>query len=259
MIADDTVYFAASIWPFMGVFVHALDARTGAVIWTNDADGSLYMKQPHNADAFAGVAPQGPMVVSGDRLLVPGGRSVPACLDRRTGKLLRYQLAENGKRGGGAEVFAYGDYFFNGGAVFDLPTQRFLADFSKQVVLTPDVVFAYKNGACRAYDPKNMEASETDDDWWYGDTEPPKAPARRWAPVELVAGKVPAVDTMIKAGSRLYVGAAEQVIAIERRSQSQGPLGRVASERAGIGGPSGGGRRSAVCGHARGARLLLRR
>ena len=36
-------------------------------------------------------------------LLLPGGRSVPACFDRTTGKLLRYQLAENGKRGQGQD------------------------------------------------------------------------------------------------------------------------------------------------------------
>src|SRR3712207_8541478 len=41
VLADDTVYFAASIWPFMGIFIHAVDARTGEVKWTNDGDGSL--------------------------------------------------------------------------------------------------------------------------------------------------------------------------------------------------------------------------
>src|SRR5258708_18139741 len=65
VIADGTVYFAASIWPFMGIFIHSLDARTGHVIWTTDGDGSSYQKQPHNADSFAGVAPQGPMAVVG--------------------------------------------------------------------------------------------------------------------------------------------------------------------------------------------------
>ena len=59
VIVGDTVYFAASIWPFMGVFIHALDASTGEVRWTNDGDGSIYIKQPHNTDSFAGVAPAG--------------------------------------------------------------------------------------------------------------------------------------------------------------------------------------------------------
>ena len=71
--------------------------RRARCVWTNDGDGSIYIKQPHNADSFAGVAPQGPLVAIGDKLLVPGGRSVPACYDRATGKLLYYQLAENGK------------------------------------------------------------------------------------------------------------------------------------------------------------------
>src|SRR5262249_35102963 len=95
VVHDGKVYFAAGIWPFMGIFLHALDARTGQVVWTNDGDGSIYIKQPHNADSFAGVAPQGHLVVGGDRLLIPGGRSVPACYDLKTGKLLRYQLAEH--------------------------------------------------------------------------------------------------------------------------------------------------------------------
>src|SRR6185369_13059948 len=116
--------FAASIWPFMGIFIHALDARTGAVVWTNDGDGSLYMKQPHNSDSFAGVAPQGPLVAIGGKLLIPGGRSVPACYDRATGQLLRYQLAENGKRGGGSAVAAVDQLFFNGGAAFDLENEK---------------------------------------------------------------------------------------------------------------------------------------
>ena len=94
---EAVVYFAAGIWPFMGVFLHALDARTGAVRWTNDGDGSMYIKQPHQVDSFAGVAPQGRLVAVGDRLLVPGGRSVPACYDRHTGKLLHFRLADNSK------------------------------------------------------------------------------------------------------------------------------------------------------------------
>ena len=70
VLADGIVYFAASIWPFMGVFIHAVEAETGRPIWTNDGDGSLYIKQPHSADSFAGVAPQGPLSIAGDLLLI---------------------------------------------------------------------------------------------------------------------------------------------------------------------------------------------
>ncbi|HLH29107.1 MAG TPA: PQQ-binding-like beta-propeller repeat protein, partial [Acidimicrobiales bacterium] len=121
VVADGVVYFGAGIWPFMGIFLYALDARSGAVVWANDGDGSLYMQQPHNVDSFGGVAPQGPMVVAGDKLLVTGGRSVPACYDRKTGRLRYFKFAENGRRGG-ADVSTAAGLFFAGGLAYDLAT-----------------------------------------------------------------------------------------------------------------------------------------
>ncbi|MFB3904508.1 MAG: PQQ-binding-like beta-propeller repeat protein [Acidobacteriota bacterium] len=112
VVYQDTVYFAASIWPFMGTFIYALDAETGRVIWRNEGTGADYQKQPHNSPAFAGVAPQGALVALADRLLIPGGRSVPACFDRRTGRLLYYRLSEYNKTGG-AFVCANERHFFN--------------------------------------------------------------------------------------------------------------------------------------------------
>jgi outer membrane protein assembly factor BamB len=112
VIRDGTVYFAASIWPFMGTFVHALDAATGRVLWTNDGTGADYIKQPHNAPAFAGVAPQGALVATERILLVPGGRSIPAAFDRATGRLLHFRIAESGKGTGGSTVMANEKMFF---------------------------------------------------------------------------------------------------------------------------------------------------
>lgn len=208
---DGTLYFAASIWPFMGVFVHALDARTGAVRWTNDGDGSLYMKQPHNTDAFAGVAPQGPLVVVGDMLLIPGGRSVPACLDRHTGKLLRYQLAANSKRGGGSEVVASNRLFFNGGAAFELESQRYLADYGKQVVLTSEIAYVCSAGSCRAYDI----ASAMGDEKEVVDAKGKRKKVYHWSMKEIASCKIPPADALIQAGGRLYVGGKGFIQAID--------------------------------------------
>ncbi|MCC2112749.1 MAG: PQQ-like beta-propeller repeat protein, partial [Hyphomicrobiales bacterium] len=49
VLRDGRVYFAASIWPFMGTFLYALDAATGEVVWVNDATGADFIKQPHSA------------------------------------------------------------------------------------------------------------------------------------------------------------------------------------------------------------------
>ncbi|MFQ5810715.1 MAG: PQQ-binding-like beta-propeller repeat protein, partial [Armatimonadota bacterium] len=39
VVADGNVYFAAGIWPTLGVFFYALDAETGEVLWVNDTTG----------------------------------------------------------------------------------------------------------------------------------------------------------------------------------------------------------------------------
>ena len=112
VVYDDTVYFAASIWPFMGTFLYALDAETGRVEWVNDRTGAQYLKQPHSAPSFAGVAPQGALVATADLLIVPGGRSVPAVFDRHTGELKYFEINAGGKGTGGSFVSADQRHFY---------------------------------------------------------------------------------------------------------------------------------------------------
>lgn len=88
VVDGGVVYFAAGIWPFMGTFIYAVDAESGKVLWCNSGSGAVYILQPHASPAFAGVGPQGYMTLSGQTLLVPGGRSVPAGYDRKTGRFL---------------------------------------------------------------------------------------------------------------------------------------------------------------------------
>jgi outer membrane protein assembly factor BamB len=110
VLRDGTVYFAASIWPFMGTFIYALDAEDGRVAWVNDGTSAEFIKQPHGAPAFAGVAPQGQLTAAANVLLVPGGRSGPAAFDRKTGRQLYFQLG--GKGQGGSFVAADESRFF---------------------------------------------------------------------------------------------------------------------------------------------------
>jgi outer membrane protein assembly factor BamB len=112
VIRDNTVYFAASIWPFMGTFIYALDAETGEVQWVNDQTGSQYIKQPHSAPSFAGVGPQGALLATKEMVLVPGGRSVPAAFDRATGELRYFEINAGGKGTGGSFVSADEKQFY---------------------------------------------------------------------------------------------------------------------------------------------------
>lgn len=112
VIKDNIIYTAASIFPMMGTFIYAINADTGEIIWKNEGTGSNYILQPHRSPAFADVAPQGAFTISGDRLLVAGGRSVPAAFDLLTGEELYYMLAASGKTGG-AFTCSNDEVFFN--------------------------------------------------------------------------------------------------------------------------------------------------
>lgn len=112
VIKDNIIYTASSIFPLMGTFIYALDAETGKEIWKNEGTGSNYILQPHKSPAFADVAPQGAFTLSGNVLLVAGGRSVPAAFDATTGEELYYQLAASGKTGG-SFTCANDKVFFN--------------------------------------------------------------------------------------------------------------------------------------------------
>lgn len=202
VIEDGVVYFAASIWPFMGTFIYAIDAASGAVVWENSGNGATYMLQPHNSPAFAGVAPQGALVVSGDKLLVPGGRSVAACFDRQTGRYLYYHLAENGKSGG-SFVCAIGNLFFNHHreketSLYEIENgDTLIGMIGKQPVLT-DTAWYFMGDKVRAFDPSKTLADR-----------------KKWREGLLWEVEVNASGDLIKAGNRLYAAGDGRITAID--------------------------------------------
>ncbi len=201
-IADGIVYFAAGIWPFMGVFIHALDAHTGSVLWSNSGDGSVFIDQPHYADSFAGVAPQGRLVVSGNKLLVASGRSVPACYDRATGKQLHFRLAENGQSGGGGwDIQAASSIYLNGSGLFDRDTGARLGSVGTPALLTPTAVYSCSGG--------NSQSAPNA----HGSSRAGAAPAAASIPATIPV-PVAHVESLAADGDRLYVGGINQVAAL---------------------------------------------
>ena len=126
-VRDGVVYFGAGIWPTDGVYIYAVDAQTGKVLWCNDDASALEMDQPHmGAYSRAGVAAQGYLAVTGDKVFVMTGRSVPAAFDRATGRFLYFHLSRYGGKTpwgvGGGDVVATDDVFFTAGFAFDTAT-----------------------------------------------------------------------------------------------------------------------------------------
>jgi len=230
VLVDGTVYFAAGIWPFMGVSVHALDARTGKPIWTNRECNSLFRVVDHKYRDYVGISPQGYLVVVGDRLIVPCGRAWPAVFDRKTGKLIHFAQGQeleftkgtpwvrksdwegNWRVVAGARRF-FNTVDYNGraiGGIFDAATGRIVEMMSAsklpdELVIAGHVLYgADKNvrafhGAQRKIDARTgLQLTQR----WVC-----KTPAR----------------VLIKAGSRLYAGAPNVVKVIDVPSDDGPP------------------------------------
>jgi outer membrane protein assembly factor BamB len=153
VVVEDTVYYAAGIWPSDGVYLHALDAETGKVRWTNSDSGSIFMPQPHpTAEAKSGVSPQGYLLASSTQLFVPTGRAVPAAFDRASGKFLYYRLQENQQRGGTWAMLA-DRFLLNASCLFEqetglqagaYPRGAWAASGDRVIQAAGDVVAAYR-------------------------------------------------------------------------------------------------------------------
>jgi len=95
ILADDgIVYFAAGVFPYEGLYICALEAVDGSVVWKNDTLGD----RAHELE-FGGISPHGYPLASKNVLYIPSGRSMPAGFNRHTGEFLFY-ASPGAKRGG---------------------------------------------------------------------------------------------------------------------------------------------------------------
>jgi len=156
VIYDDKIYFGASIWPFMGIFVHALDAETGKVIWTNSGTGSNWITQQHNSPAFAGIAPQGYLAATEDYLVLAGGRTMPAVYERKTGAFKHYNVASRkmgSKGGGGFDVVVGENFYINRGAMYRMDNGHFLQKMDA-LLINEHAIICHGDDGVRGFRPR---------------------------------------------------------------------------------------------------------
>jgi outer membrane protein assembly factor BamB len=100
VLKDGVVYFGCGLWAAYGVCVHALDANSGQVLWTNaDSNHVPKANMDHGIGNEAGLTPQGYLAVVHDKLVVPCGAQLPAFLDLKTGALGTYCMGWGGRNG----------------------------------------------------------------------------------------------------------------------------------------------------------------
>lgn len=124
VVHEGVVYFGCGLWSTYGVAVHALDAASGRVLWTNaDSDRIPKANMDHGVANFGGLTPQGYLAVIHDKLVVPCGAQLPAFLDLKTGALDAYTMGWGGRNGlpkGTWFVAGVKSYLSHSGDLYDL-------------------------------------------------------------------------------------------------------------------------------------------
>ena len=156
VVYDDKIYFGAGIWPFMGIFLHALDAETGRVIWTNSGEGSSFQTQQHGSPAFSGIAPQGYLAANEDFLVVSGGRTMPAVYDRKTGAIKHYDVSARNmgtKGGGGYDVVLGENFYLNRNCAYRLDNGKFITKLDA-LLINDHSIICHDGDGLRGFQPR---------------------------------------------------------------------------------------------------------
>lgn len=109
LVDGGVAYFGAGVFPHDGVYVYALDARTGQVIWVAD---TISQGNAGRND----FSPQGYILASDTRLFVPAGRDLPAAFDRQTGQQI-FKISDSWRASnivGGSFALLHGEHLLVG-------------------------------------------------------------------------------------------------------------------------------------------------
>lgn len=161
VLLGDRLVFSAGLWPFMGIFVHAIDPDSGAEIWTASGDGADYQIETHKSPSFSGFVPHGYLAATSKGMVAAGCRTQPACYDLATGKLRWFGFGD--KRRGDFEVIAWEDWYLSDSAIRHTSNGE-LALKSAATVCDQGILYGIENGEVFAGSPNfdAMRSSKAD-------------------------------------------------------------------------------------------------
>ncbi|MGB7346154.1 MAG: PQQ-binding-like beta-propeller repeat protein [Pirellulaceae bacterium] len=81
LIDGETAYFGAGVFPHETIYLCAVSARDGKIIWKND---TISQQDAGRND----LSPQGYLLCNEDNLFVPSGRSLPVAVSKKTGEIV---------------------------------------------------------------------------------------------------------------------------------------------------------------------------
>lgn len=81
LIDGETAYFGAGVFPHETIYLCAVNARDGEVVWKSDA---ISQQDAGRND----LSPQGYLLCNDENLFVPSGRSLPVAVSKKTGEIV---------------------------------------------------------------------------------------------------------------------------------------------------------------------------
>jgi len=99
LVDNGVAFFGAGVFPSESIYICAVNADDGKILWRNDTAGERGPEQDRD-----GISPQGYLLASEGNLYVPSGRNMPSAFDRATGQF-RFYLG-GGKSGGTYAILA---------------------------------------------------------------------------------------------------------------------------------------------------------
>ena len=148
VVDKGVAYFGAGVFPAEGIYLYAVDAENGSLLWKNDSYGR---------GGTGTVSPQGYIVASKTKLFVPSGRAMPAAFDRKDGRFLFHRNFNWRSIGlfGGTYALAAGDLLFNGTeqilGVSEKDGRLVLACEARRLLVKDDTVYILTGKECVAY------------------------------------------------------------------------------------------------------------
>ncbi len=154
LVADGVAYCGAGIWPSEGVYMQAMKAADGGLVWRNDTIGET-------TDTI--VSPQGYLLATKTDLFVPQGRVPPAAFSLADGRY-KYTAGFGKTIGGTSTLIADGRLYTGTEEVmsFEQGTRRRLAWFeARQVIVTPQRTYMVNDKEMVAIDRDKYAAPST--------------------------------------------------------------------------------------------------
>lgn len=218
VVDDDTAYFGAGVFPAERVYMYAVRAADGELIWKNDT----------LSDQAAGrhdFSPQGYLLASEKYLFAPSGRRSPACFDRQDGRFLHDVLGE--RVGVGTYALLTDDLIYSG-------TQNTVAGYEQE---SGEATFAWSPGRCLIVTPDaayllNSAGVIAVDRIAYEQKEEKDAAALEACTTWRHEGK--GLHAMILAGELLVAGGEDQVVAIDKATGRELWTGQVRGKTKGL-------------------------